>query len=415
MDDIGFLIILILLSGFFSGTELAYVVANKIKIEIRARKNKFTAKNALYFLNDQQRFFSTILISNNIINIAFASISTVFLAETFGYSELSILLISSSLILLFGELLPKYFARELADRAILFSAVPLRGVSILLYPFVELLSRLSSLFTQTKNITQENISYLFSREDFGTLVKESHEAGIVNKSESDIITRILALSDQRVYDAMRPRTEIIGVEIDQGIDEVLNVLIESGYSKLPVFEENLDNIKGVVIAYDLFKSPADIKSIMRDIIFVPETKRSFEMMNEFLKQGVSIAVVIDEFGGTAGIVTMEDIIEELFGEIRDEYDVEEDICRKIAPDTYLISGKVEIDYINEKYKLGLPTGDYGTIAGYITSTLGRIPLQGETVKINGMTILIARSSQIKIDVVRITVDEISDEEESEDI
>ena len=136
---------------------------------------------------------------------------------------------------------------------------------------------------------------------------------------------------------------------------------------------------------------------------MPETKRSFEMLNEFLNKQVSIAIVVDEFGGTAGLVTMEDIIEELFGEIKDEYDIEEDICRKIASDTYLISGKVEIDYINEKYNLAIPTGDYETIGGYITSKIGRIPLQGESVTIDSFNFLIARSTNIRIDLVKLTI------------
>ncbi len=153
----------------------------------------------------------------------------------------------------------------------------------------------------------------------------------------------------------------------------------------------------------IFKNPPNIGSILREVIFVPETKKSFEMLNEFLNKRVSIAVVIDEFGGTAGIVTMEDIIEELFGEIEDEYDVEEDICRRIGPNEYLISGKVEIDYINEKYNLEIPLGDYETIGGYISYYLGRIPAQGENIPINNFNIFIARATQTKIDMVRLTV------------
>ena len=413
MDSILLLLLFILLSGFFSSTEIAFVVANKIKIEVRARKNNLGARNALYYVNNQQAFFSTILIGNTIVNIAFASLSTIIFSEIFGYSEFSILLISSALILILGELLPKYFARELADRAVLIEAIPLRLVGFILYPFVKLLSGISNVFTRSKNISQENINFLFSREDIGSLVKESSEAGIVQKNESDIITRVLELSDQRVYEAMRPRTEIVGVDIEQTIEEALNIFIDSGFSKIPVYEDNLDNIKGVVFAYDLFRKPPDVKSIIREVIFVPETKKSFEMLNEFLQKGVSIAVVIDEFGGTAGIVTIEDIMEELFGEIKDEYDVEENICRIISPDTYLISGKVEVDYINEKYHLNLPHGDYETLGGLITSKTGRIPAQGETVTIDNLNILIARSTQTHIEIAKVTLAAPSDQTNNE--
>ena len=236
------------------------------------------------------------------------------------------------------------------------------------------------------------------------MVKESHEAGIVDRKESDIISKVLNLADQRVYEAMRPRTEIVGVEINQTIDEALAIFIDSGYSKLPVYEESVDNIKGVIYSYDIFKAPENVQAITRKILFVPETKKSFEMLNEFLSNRISIAVVVDEFGGTAGLVTMEDIIEELFGEIRDEYDVEENICRKIAEKSFLISGKVEIDFINEKYNLKLPTGDYETIAGYIITSLGRIPIQGENVKIDHFNFLIARASNKNIEVVKLIIE-----------
>ncbi len=404
-DQLIVLIILIFISAFFSGSEMAFVVSNKIKIEIRARKNNLAAKSAFYFTSNQQSFFSTILIANNVVNIAFASISTILLSAFFGLGEFSILLISTFVLLIFGELVPKYFSRELADRVIIVSALPIRILYFVFYPFVKIFSSISTKLTQSTNVSEENISNLFNKEDIENLVKESHEAGVVDKKESDIINKVLALGEQRVYEAMRPRTEIVGVEFGQSISEALDIFIDSGFSKLPVFEDNLDNIKGVVYANDVFKSPSNLQSIIREVVFVPETKRTFDMLNEFLSKQVSIAVVIDEFGGTAGIITIEDIMEELFGEIRDEYDIDENICRRIAAGTYLISGKVEIDYINEKYQLGIPSGDYETIAGYVTTKLGRIPAQGETIVVDDFSILIARATQIRIDVVKLIVND----------
>lgn len=408
INELIILTILVVISGFFSGSEIAFVVANKIKVEIKARKKNLPAETALHFINAPQSFFSTVLIGNNIVNIAFASISTILLTRLFGLSELSILLISTFVLLIFGELIPKYFARELADRVIIISAIPVRIISILLYPLVKFFSFISVVLTKSSRLNEERIDYLFSKDDFELLVKESHKAGEVDKKESDIISKVFDLSDQKVYEAMRPRTEIVGVEINQAVSEVLDTFIESGFSKLIVYEENLDNIKGVILAYDLFKSPENLKSAMREVMFVPETKKSFEMLNELLHNRVSIAVVIDEFGGTAGIVTVEDIIEELFGEIKDEYDVDENICRRIAKDTYLISGKVEIDYINEKYDMDIAEGDYETIGGYITSNVGKIPEQGEILILDRFTFLIARSSYTKIDLVKMTVNPGSD-------
>ncbi len=403
VEDLIFLLILLLISAFFSGSEIAFIASNKLKLEVKARKNNIAAKSALHFTRYPGSFFSTILIGNNTVNVAFASISTFFLFRLFRLSDVEILLVSTFFLLIFGELLPKYLSRELADRMVLITALPVRALSILLYPVMKSVSAISTVLTQAPDVKEEKINYIFSKEDIEFLVEESMEAGVVKKSESNVISKVLALGDQRVNEAMRPRTEIVGVETSQSLDEVISVFIDSGYSKLPVYEDNLDNIKGVVFAYDIFKSPRDLKSIIRDIIFVPEAKKTFDMLNEFLSRHVSIAIVIDEFGGTAGIITMEDIMEELFGEIRDEYDVEENICRKVGENLYLISGKVEIDYINEKYSLNIPVGDYETIAGFISSRIGRIPAEGENLTIDKFNIVIARASNIKIDLVKLTI------------
>jgi len=397
------LIILLLLSGFFSSSELAFVVANKIKLELRARKNNLAAKNAVYFMKNTQIFFATILISNNVINIAFASFIMVFLFDFYQLNDYIILLISSTLLLLFGEIIPKYFAREHADRFILFSVLPLRLVTLLIYPIVKLAASLSSLLVKSEEIRDENISHLFDKDDMQSLIQESSEAGRVGVIESDIINKIFDLGEQKVYEAMTPRTDIMGVEVNSSIEDVIKVFVESGYSKLPIYEENLDSIKGVVNAYDMFCSPKDLQSIIKDISFVPETKKSLEMLNEFLDKHVSIAIVVDEFGGTAGLITVEDILEEMLGEIRDEYDDEEDVCKQIDSKTYVISGKVENDNINEQFELNIPEGDYETIGGYITSYLGRIPEKGETVLMDRFKIQILYADKTKIHLVKVFI------------
>lgn len=401
------LIILVLLSAFFAGTELAFVVANKLKIEVKARKKNLAALNAKYFVNNPQNFFSTILIGNNIVNIAFASLGTVFLYTLFGWSEIKILIILSSVILFFGEIIPKYLARELADRLVLITSIPLRASAFILYPFVKIASEISNKIVQTSNLKSDNIYHLFDKEDIKGLVKESEIAGVVDKRDSELISKVIELGDQRVYEAMTPRTDIVGVEITSNINEVLSVLIDSGFSKIPVYEDNLDNIKGVILAKDMFKSPENIKDILREVSFIPETKKSFDVLNDFLEKKNSIAIVVDEHGGTAGIVTLEDILEEFFGEIEDEFDTPEDICRRIAKDTYLISGKVEVDHINEKYSatggINIEEGDYETLSGFITTKIGRIPSQGEVITIGNFRIQIVRASPKKIELVKLTL------------
>ena len=402
VEELILLILLLFLSGFFSGTEMAYIVSSKLKMEIKARKKNPAALSAHYFKSHPQTFFSTVLIGNNVVNVALSSLSTVFLSAIFGLGELSILLISSFFLLLFGELLPKYFASEIADKTLLLSALPLRIFSFMIFPFVKAASTASEKLTQSTSIEADALSHLFDKEKIKELVKESQIAGVVDKKESDIIEKVIELGEQRAYETMTPRTDIIGVEVNQTIKEALTIFIDSGFSKLPVYEDNLDNIKGIILAKDIFKSPQNLKDIIRKVSFMPETKKSFDVMNEFLDKKISIAIIIDEFGGTAGIVTMEDILEELFGEIKDEFDVDEDICRKISLNSYLLSGKVELDYINEKYELQIEEGDYETIAGYIITKLGRIPAQGETVEIDNYTILVARAAAQKIELVKLT-------------
>lgn len=396
------LIGLLALSGFFSSTELAYVVANKLKIELRARKNKLAAKYAHFFINNPQTFFSTILISNNIVNIAFASIITIFLSEIYNFSEWAILLISTILLLLIGELIPKYIAREFADGLILVAAIPVKIISLVLSPFVKLTDSISLLLI-SKNSLSNEVSEILHRDEIHLLIDEGSEVGNVAEEDSDIIKNIIDMGDQKVYEAMTPRTDIVGVSIDAQIQDVINTFMQSGYSKLPVYEENLDNIKGIIHVYDLFNDPENVKDIMRDVLFVPETKKSLDMLREFLDNRVSFTIVVDEFGGTEGILTIEDIIEEMFGEIRDEYDDNPDVCKKINDKTFVVSGKIEIDYINENYQLNMPDGDYETIAGFITTKIGRIPLKGENIKIDNFQFVILHASKIKINLVKMFV------------
>lgn len=402
--DIIVLIILLFFSAFFSSSEIAYVISNKIKIEIRARKKNLAAQTSKYFVKNPQIFFSTILIANNIVNIAFASLATVYLTTQYNFNDLEILLISTTLLLVVGEIVPKYLAREIADILFKFISLPIRFFTYLFYPFVKITSSLSSFLTRRTEIENEEAHQLFDKEDLQLLISESSDAGVVDERESGIISKIIDLKEQKVYECMTPRTDLVGVEINSTIQSVLEVFIDSGYSKLPVFEENLDNIRGLILAKDLFKKPENIKSIMREPIFVPETKKTLEMLNELLEKGISIAIVVDEFGGTAGIITVEDMIEEMLGEIQDEYDEEEVIIKKLNENTFVFSGKVEIDRINEDFSLDIPEGDYETIAGYIMAELGRIPVKGEMFTIENLTFTVIRSNKTKVDLIKLFVE-----------
>ncbi len=394
----------ILLSAFFAGSETAFVLSNKLKMEVKARKNNIAARYALYFSQNQEKFFSTTLIGNNIANIGFASIFAVMFAT--HMEEWQIILFSTLLLLILGELFPKYLSREYPDLVTILTVIPLMWLSWILTPVIKIVSIIPSLMTGKKKLDQGAYASYFDREDLQELVKESEEAGAVTKKESDIINKVLQLRDQKVYESMRPRTEVIGVEIDAHINEVLDTFVESGYSKLPVYQDNLDNIRGIVLGYDLFKEPKSLSEIMRKVVYVPEARKSIDVLNDFLSQGTSFAVVVDEFGGTAGIVTMEDIMEELFGEIKDEYDIEEDVCREISENSYLLSGKTEIDYLNERFELNIPKGDYETISGFITGHTGNIPKPQDEIIIDHFTFTIIRANNVRIELIKMTVGEL---------
>jgi CBS domain containing-hemolysin-like protein len=395
------ILVLLLCSAYFSATEMAYITSNKLKLELKSKKNNISSRTLKYFLYNPQDFYSTILLGNNLINIAFASLSALLFSRIFNLNEFEILITTTILILFFGEIIPKYLASEFADGLINILLLFLRTISILFSPIVKLLSLISNKILDIKKSQQENLTLLYDREDILNLIEESHSAGKVLKREKNILQRAIELGKQKIYECMRPRTEIIGINIDSSILELKKLFLDSGYSKIVIYEKDLDNIVGFVLLKDLFSNPNEIKEIIREIRFYPETKKSIEVLNEMIENKLSIGVVVDEFGGTAGIVTTEDIIEELFGEIKDEYDEEEIICKRISKSHFLVSGKVEIDYFNEKYDLNLPEGEYETIAGLVEFHIGKIPKVGETFKIDKYNFIIIKATNTRIELVKI--------------
>lgn len=388
-------------SAYFSATEIAFVVANKIKIEIRAKQNVFGAKAARRIIKNPEEVFVTILVANNIANITFASFFGLYLQNSFQLSEISTLLITTLIILTFGEVIPKAFTQEVADIAILYFSYPFKFIKAVLFPIVKLLENISR-YVLRKLKLDFNLPQILEKEDIKILLKESLEAGAVDKEDKKIIDRVIELGDQRVNEAMKPRTEIVACDINASKEELYQIFIDSGYSKIPIYEGSLDTIRGVVYLNDLFTEFNQITDIMKPINFYPETKSSIELLKEFLSEGISIAIIVDEYGGTSGLVTTEDLIEELLGEIKDEYDVDENICRKIAENTYLISGRVEIDTIRENIGVDIVEGKYETIGGYIMNRLGKIPSEGEEFIIDNFKFTIIKATPNRIELVKMT-------------
>ncbi len=273
----------ILLSAFFSAAETVFLRANKVRIKINLQKNNFAAKNVQFFIVNPQKLFFTALIGNKFVNISLIVLSILYFVPVFGLNAFAVFAVSSFIILLTAEILPLFFLKNFADKIVYSFAFFLKAAYFLLFPFVKAASFIYKHSVQVY-AGDDQLSWLFGKKEMQQLNEEMKETEESGKKEKNITKRVLALSEQRVYESMRPRTEIVGIEINQTIDEVLSIFIESRYSKLPVYEENLDNIKGIIYAYDLFKSPSDLKSIIKEVMFVPETKKSSEMLNEFFNQ-----------------------------------------------------------------------------------------------------------------------------------
>jgi putative hemolysin len=417
------IIIIILLSGFFSGTEIAYVSANRLKLEIRARKNTMGARHLSYFLRNPDAFLSTTLIGNNIINVLYATLMTLFLTQpiidVYQYisasipSEVTILVIqttiTSIIIMIFGEVLPKTMFRTYPDFLVAILSPPLRFLSYVFSPLVYVANNASAFLIGLIQKESPNVEEFFKRSDIELIFREigGDNNGDLDKDDSEILTNVLELQNIRVKDSMIPRTEIVAVEMGSSVKEALDLFISSGFSKLPVYEENLDNIVGVVIAYDLFKEPKLLNDIIRPIKHVPSSQRSKTLLAEFQKQNVSMAVVIDEYGGTAGLVTIEDLIEEVVGDIQDEYDEEENFIKPLDENSWLISGSYEIeDLLDEYSQIQLPMdedSDFETLAGYIIHHCGRIPKLNEEIVIGHYKFIITKSTRTRIEVVKLII------------
>ncbi len=391
-------------SSLFSASEIAFIVANRLKIEVRSRKKVTGAATTLAFTKQPERYFSTLLVGNNIANVACSSIATALFGVFFGWGEFTILIVVSISLLIVGEIIPKTIARDVADFIVILFALFIKTIRVILYPLVWLSERTSGLLLGLFNVSSEEVKHFFSRSDINQLIRESSESGEMDTEDGTMLVKAISLADQQVREVMIPRTEIVAIEQSATVQEVIRIFRRSGLSRLPVYKDTLDQIVGVVYAHDLFQRPRSLKSIIREVWIVPEAKNCADLLREFRQRGITIAVVVDEYGGTSGLITTEDLIEELVGEIHDEHDVEEIVCEKVNETTYLLSGRVEIDYLNEKYQLNIPSRDYETVAGYVMYAAGTIPKQGAVVRADSFTITISKATKNKIQLVQLEVD-----------
>lgn len=417
MDNWYLVIVSLIFSAFFSGMEIAFISSNKLRIELDKKKGLISGRIMGYFLKYPSKILGTLLLGNNIALVIFgivmANILDPFIHYMLGpeYSTESVILIiktiiSTLIILITAEFIPKALFRLNPNRILKFFAVPINVIYWLLSPFINATVGISEyLIKKFFRIPMINEEYVFSAVDLDNYIKEltpdNKEVAEVNQ-EIQMLQNALEFKSVKLRECMVPRTEITALDENESIELLKNTFIESGHSKILIYQDTIDNIIGFVHTSSIFSNPPDIKSVVIPLPIFPETILAYNVLNLFIKEHKSIAIVVDEFGGTSGIVTLEDIIEEIFGEIEDEYDNEELPEEMVSDSEFLFSARHEIDYLNEKYQLELPVSEeYETLGGLVIQVHESIPSSGDEILFKSFRFVIEVATESRIDLVRL--------------
>ena len=417
--EIGIIISCLILSAFFSGMEIAFVSSNKIYLEIEKKQDDFISKILTKLTQKPSKFIATMLVGNNISMVIYGFFMGELLMRwfvNFGWNLTpfsSLLLqttISTLIVLMTSEFLPKVFFQIYANSIIKLFALPAYFFYKLFYYISSFLIWISDFVLRKFFKTEgDQINLSFSKVELGNYISEQMNSVQDHEtvdSEIQIFQNALEFSAVKARDIMTPRTELVAVDLHSSVVELRELFIKTGYSKILVYINTLDDIVGYVHSFELFKKPRSIKSIMIQVEFVPETIFIKDVMELLTKKRKSVAVILDEYGGTSGIVTMEDIVEELFGEIEDEHDsdTEELTETKLDESNYVFSTRLDVEYLNEEYKLNIPESDsYGTLGGFIVDFSKEIPEKGDQITIGNFQFIIEEATKKKIELVKMTV------------
>ena len=418
IEPISIVIILttLVLSAFFSGFEIAYVSSNKVHIEILKKQEGLIANILTRLTYRPSKLLATMLVGNNVALVVYGfemgKVMTLLLPPFFQ-NVVWHTIISTLIILITAEFMPKVFFQIYANQLLKLFAIPAYFFYLLFYPFSSFIIWISDfvlrVFFKTKG---DYVPLSFTKVELVDYISE--QMGNVPKKEEvdaevQMFQNALEFSGVKAREIMIPRTEIVAVDLNETIENLIATFVSSGFSKILIYNENIDDIVGYVHSFDMFKKPKTIKEVLIPVVTIPETIQINEVLNLLMRKRKSMAVVLDEYGGTSGIVTLEDIVEELFGEIEDEHDKDKFIEEKISDDEYLFSARLEVDYINETYHLNLPESEeYETLSGLILLHTEEIPTQGETISLPPFVFSIEACSQTRIETVRIFIKE-SDE------
>ncbi len=403
----------LILSAFFSGMEIAFLSSNKLRLEIERKQSRTYNHIASLFLKAPGQYISTILVGNNIALVIYSIFMSALYVTVTGSSNYALETIISTLIIIFtAEFLPKAVVKANPNFYLRAFAVPLYVFYVVFYPLSRFATLLSTLLLRIMGRRVADTPQIagFGKVDLATLVEEAavNEEGDADEQEDNeqrirLFQNALDFSEQRVRECMVPRTDMEAIDVEDSVDDLRRLFVSSGYSRLPVFEGTVDNIIGYANLKSLFNGPGSIREVLQQTLYVPETMSQQKLLGEFIRDHKSLAIVIDEFGSTAGMVTLEDLLEQIFGEIQDEHDADYLVEKEIAAGEYVLAGRLEIDHLNETYGLGIPESDrYDTLAGYILDQSEDIPRPGDVIRADGLKIKILRTSHTRIELVQVT-------------
>lgn len=413
VEPISIIIILttLVLSAFFSGFEIAYVSSNKVHLEILKKQEGVIANVLTKLTRKPSKLLATMLVGNNVALVVYGfemgKVMTALLPEFFQ-NVLWHTIISTLIILITAEFMPKVFCQIYANQLLKIFAIPAYFFYLLFYPLSSFVMWISDfvlrVFFKTKG---DYVPLSFTKVELVDYISEQLE-NVPKKEEMDsevqMFQNALEFSGVKAREIMIPRTEIVAVELNESIENLIATFVSSGFSKILIYNENIDDILGYVHSFDMFKKPKNIKEVLIPIVNIPETIQINEVLNILTRKRKSMAVVLDEYGGTSGIVTLEDIVEELFGEIEDEHDKDNFIEEQLSETEYLFSARLEVEYLNETYHLEIPESEeYETLGGFIVLHNEGIPTQGELIQIPPFSFVIEACSQTKIETVRLVV------------
>lgn len=394
MIEIILAIIGLILSFIFAGAEIALLSSNRLQLEVWQRRAVRGSKAALKASTDPEKFLTATLVGNNIANIMTTSFATVMLIRVIPSEGLILLIISIS-VLIFGEIIPKTLFREFPNASMLFFGRFVRIAEVILYPLTGILGLYRRQILHSDEVESQTS---LDSEELHLLFNDPREESGVDVHERQTIARIFTFKNTSISEVMTPRPDITALSMDSSMQEVETTFLESGFSKLPVYEETIDDIKGIVFLHDIFRGASELQEVTREAYFVPETKAADELLGEMQEKSLSTAIVIDEYGGTAGLVTMEDLSEELFGEFTDAFDEEDSPVQKLEKGL-LVKGNAEIDLLNEQFDFDIPPGEYETLAGFLIESLGHIPKKNEQFLTESHRFVISSSTAIRIETV----------------